>query len=370
MTTKTKDAVGPRAEDWTKRYVVTRPLYVQFTAKIEALLRDLLRARNLEFHLLESRTKEESSFQEKLNRASKNYANPLAELTDLSGVRIITYYQADSDVINELVESEFEIDRENSYQPASTPSDFGYRSTHYVVSLAATRSQLLEWKDFGGLKAEIQVRTVLQHAWAAISHKLQYKREQDIPNQLKRKLFRLSALFEIADDEFVSLKEATGQLSQAIGEQLSSGQEDIEVNYLSVERFISQSEEVAAISASAAAAGFSFDRPESEDHDGSDSISNLVASLKLVEIRNIREFQLALQDAMPWAPDYFSAQYLSDKEGESSEWYVTAPFVCQLILFPVYPKRMRLNHLLSLGWSEEIAQRVLRVAHEFSRSKA
>lgn len=369
MTNNTKSTVGRNAEDWTKKYLRRRPLYVQFTTKIEMLLRDLLRARNLEFHLLESRTKDESSFQEKINRASKNYTNPLAELTDLSGVRIITYYQADSDIINELIESEFSIDRGNSYTPASGPSDFGYKSTHYVVSLTATRSRLLEWQDFADLKAELQVRTVLQHAWAAISHKLQYKREQDIPNQLKRKLFRLSALFELADDEFVSLKAATGELSETIGEQLLAGQNDIEVNFLSVESFVSQSAEVAELSASAAEAGFSFERPDAEDNDGSDSISNLVAVLELLEIRSIRKLQAFIQSALPWALDYFSAQYRADKEGDSSEWYVTPPFVCQLILFPLNPKRLRLGNLLRLGWNSDIANRVLKVAHEFAISQ-
>ncbi|MNJ50543.1 GTP pyrophosphokinase YwaC [compost metagenome] len=61
-------------------------------------------------------------------------------------------------------------------------------------------------RGLDGLKAEIQIRTMLMHAWAAISHKLLYKKEDDAPTQVKRQLNRLSALIELADEQFDSIK--------------------------------------------------------------------------------------------------------------------------------------------------------------------
>lgn len=58
------------------------------------------------------------------------------------------------------------------------------------------------FRDCDGLKVEEQLRTILMHVLAAISHKLLYKRENDAPNVLKRKLNRLSALIELADEQF------------------------------------------------------------------------------------------------------------------------------------------------------------------------
>ena len=64
-----------------------------------------------------------------------------------------------------------------------------------------------EWKKFSGIKFEIQIRTVLQHAWSAISHKLEYKTVNDVPKKMRRQLFRISALLEIGDQEFSSLRQ-------------------------------------------------------------------------------------------------------------------------------------------------------------------
>jgi hypothetical protein len=63
-----------------------------------------------------------------------------------------------------------------------------------------------QYKKLKGLRAEIQVRTFMMHAWADIEHKLAYKKESDIPAQFKRKFSRLSALLEIADDHFDQLR--------------------------------------------------------------------------------------------------------------------------------------------------------------------
>jgi len=62
------------------------------------------------------------------------------------------------------------------------------------------------YRGLGGLKVEVQVRTILMHAWAGIEHKLAYKKTEHVPNQFKRKLYQLSALFEVADDQFESLR--------------------------------------------------------------------------------------------------------------------------------------------------------------------
>jgi hypothetical protein len=76
-------------QDITAAYEQVRPDFVRLTRKLESLLVDVMAARGLTYHLIESRTKDAKSVAEKVSRSSKSYSDPLRELTDISGVRII-----------------------------------------------------------------------------------------------------------------------------------------------------------------------------------------------------------------------------------------------------------------------------------------
>lgn len=81
------------------------------------------------------------------------------------------------------------------------PDRFGYCSVHYVVEMSQKRLNLYEHQAYEGLKCEIQIRSVLQHAWAEIEHDLGYKSEIAIPKRIRRNFSRLAGLLEIADKE-------------------------------------------------------------------------------------------------------------------------------------------------------------------------
>ncbi len=348
-----------------------RPEYVRFTLKLDALLRDLLLARKIDFHLLESRTKETHSLRDKFTRSAKAYANPLKDVSDLTGIRVITYYDDDAIAVAKLVEDEFTVDRGNSVVHGATATEFGYKSAHYVIQLNQGRSALLEWQGMTDLKAEIQVRTVLQHAWAAISHKLQYKREEDVPVALKRKLFRLSALFELADDEFVSLRDASGNVTRAIGALVTSGDRRLPLDYVSLSKFIETAPIVAELCAIAAEVGFRFDdvdgRPGDYDDDNNDrdTISDLIQLAPIAEILTIDQFEVMLNSALPWAKDYLDAQFNADQNTTRSGWHVSPAFVCELIVVCAKVRYVRLGHLLRLGYARAIGTRVFDVAKQY-----
>lgn len=83
-------------------------------------------------------------------------------------MRIITYFSEDVDKIASIIQSEFEVDEHNSVDKRIKldPVRFGYLSLHYVVKLNSTRVRLSEYIIFKDLKVEIQIRSILQHAWA------------------------------------------------------------------------------------------------------------------------------------------------------------------------------------------------------------
>lgn len=356
----------------TSEYAQMRPQLERFTNKLEILLSDLLQAQKLEFHLIESRTKDVNSFKEKVSRSSKAYRDPLTEVSDLCGLRVITYYQDHADAIGRLIHTEFLVDEELSVLHASQGAEFGYRSSHFIVRLAATRSSLLEWAGFGTLCAEVQVRTVLQHAWAAISHKLQYKRAEDVPVALKRKLFRLSALFELADDEFVSLRDASSEVRKEISAQLAIGERSLLLDTISLGEYISASPVVAEICAYAESAGFSFEYPDPgrvEDDPG-DRHSDTLRLAAVAGLTTVEDFDAMLNESLQWSEDYLQAQYMADQLQESSTWHATAGFVCELILIAAHVESFRLGNLLTAGYDRKIAARVYEVAKTFRSAGA
>jgi ppGpp synthetase/RelA/SpoT-type nucleotidyltranferase len=87
------------------------------------------------------------------------------------------------------------------------PNEFGYRSVYVVIGLDGPRASMGEWKRFANLWAEIQIKSLLQHTWAMMNHMLVYKRQSQVPKELRRQLSRLSAILELADEEFAILRD-------------------------------------------------------------------------------------------------------------------------------------------------------------------
>lgn len=132
----------------------------------------------------------------------------IQDITDLCGVRIITNMESDIDLIEtEVRKLGFIVYEEMCKDHRDRkPNDFGYLSLHLILSVGEEFSKLDGYHSIKGLKAEIQIRSILQHAWAEMSHSFGYKSEDELPNDLKRYINRLSAVLESADLDFVRLK--------------------------------------------------------------------------------------------------------------------------------------------------------------------
>lgn len=167
-------------------------------------LKNLLLEKNIDFMEVDYRIKTLESFNEKIKR--KRYKEPLDEIEDICGVRIICYYVNDLKRIDNLIEENFTVLSKSYKEQELDENQFGYRSNHYIVNLKQDWCVVPILKGLNEYKAEIQVRTILMHAWADISHKLNYKKTGK-NKEFERKLNQLSALFEIADEYFVNLKE-------------------------------------------------------------------------------------------------------------------------------------------------------------------
>jgi ppGpp synthetase/RelA/SpoT-type nucleotidyltranferase len=234
------DVTEVSPEEWGNRYRVKRATYESMTTRLRTLITDLIHDAGIDVIQVEGRAKSVDSFVEKIGRKGKKYTDPFADMTDLVGLRIITYYREDVARIGDILKGEFKVDEKNSVDKvAGLAADrFGYLSVHYIVWLSPARGQLAEWRQYAGIPAEIQVRTALQHAWAAVQHKLDYKSSIEAPLELRRRLFRLSALFELADEQFSELRDARARIEAEYADDVRQGHFDLPVNEASLAAYL------------------------------------------------------------------------------------------------------------------------------------
>jgi len=163
------------------------------------------------YALFTKRAKSVSSFAEKAVR--KDYDNPICQTTDAVAARVIAETQAQVEDVCEYLKQAFLIDSANSvdHRERLKADQFGYLSIHYVVMPRKTQVDELEqkgiipgqsWPALRGRKAEVQVRTMLQHAHATICHDRIYKSPFTPPESIQRDLARVAALLEQGDAAF------------------------------------------------------------------------------------------------------------------------------------------------------------------------
>ena len=220
-------------------YERLRPAYQDLADVVERELRGAVE-RLAPLAIVQVRVKSVASFAEKCLRKRARHPVPAHQLTDLCGARVIVQTLDELAAVGAAVQSLFEVDWENSVDVASRlePSQFGYRSVHYVASLhhdvpvPVGQPVALEVAGFGcaacgvhhRLKAEIQLRTTVQHAWADFAHDLTYKDAVPIPEHVEREVAVIAAELEEVDREFERLRAEMRAYATAAGRYLTEAQ--------------------------------------------------------------------------------------------------------------------------------------------------
>ena len=190
------------------RYRGLRPAYEKLAEALAAVLKQPAVSLGLPA-MVQARAKTIASFAGKIQRTEKGYINPIEEITDFCGARVITLTLDGVSRMCDFVEKNFNVFAEESGDKLDSlgTDTFGYRSVHYIVAFrAGDFPEHIVPPDLIGLKAEIQVRTLLQHAWADVAHEFSYKSAINLPLAWRRELSRLAALLEEGDQAFDSLQ--------------------------------------------------------------------------------------------------------------------------------------------------------------------
>jgi putative GTP pyrophosphokinase len=224
-----------------KKFDESCALYSNFGIKCKGILNELLQDNLIVVHDISSRLKTRESLSRKIDKKDNKYAS-IDEITDICGIRVITYLESDVSKVAGLVEREFLVDNDHSVDKRRLKSDqFGYKSLHYVASLNSERSIISENRKYIGLKLEIQIRSILQHAWAEIEHDLGYKGVIAIPDEFKRSFNRLAALLETADIEFDRLKRDLSEYEQTVKESIKEHPNSVSIDQASLRSYINSS---------------------------------------------------------------------------------------------------------------------------------
>ena len=151
---------------------------------------------------IKSRLKTENSIINKLKNKHLEVTNEniIENVKDVIGIRLVCSFLTDIyDIVNLISNiSELNIIEKKDY--VSNPKESGYTSYHLIVLVPIVYNGK---KDF--VKAEIQIRTVAQDFWASLSHKIQYKYENNIPNDIKEEMYEYSLIVNQLDKKMVNL---------------------------------------------------------------------------------------------------------------------------------------------------------------------
>lgn len=185
------------------------------------IMSSTLRNHEIGYLPIQSRVKEQSSILTKARE--KGYLNPKSEMTDLLGFRVIVYLSEDVEKVEKVLRKNFYIDETRSIDKRIPDSvdKVAYRSLHLICNLGSDRDHLPEYIELCDIFFEIQIRTILEHAWAEIEHKQNYKASENrsLPPDLQRRLMIVAGNLELLDRELSEISKGSAEYGKKIQEK-------------------------------------------------------------------------------------------------------------------------------------------------------
>ncbi|GBD98205.1 GTP pyrophosphokinase YjbM [bacterium BMS3Abin07] len=189
-----------------KQYDSNLEKYKVLVKTVDLLLRTSIAKKRIKIHSVTNRIKEVDSLLDKMRR--KKIPDPFDEIHDLVGFRVVCLFLSDLDELKNLFKAEFDVFDEDDKIKDEELNIFGYMSVHLKARLKPSDFfEISIDKTILNLPFEIQIITIAQEAWASISHYLDYKKDSDFSDNLKRDFHALSGLFYVADTHFGMLKQ-------------------------------------------------------------------------------------------------------------------------------------------------------------------
>jgi putative GTP pyrophosphokinase len=192
---------------YSRRYPVLRVLAKRLEAYIANLLDDSDRV-----DYVRGRAKEVDRFMVKAAKVDKDgaprYAQPLAQIQDQVGVRVVTYFLSDVEDISQAIVKKYLREVEERAHIPDAESEFGYVARHFILVVPTDVTPTLDKSDIPDF-FELQIQTLFQHAWSEAEHDLGYKQSVALNSNQKRRLAFTAAQAWGADQMFEELYQET-----------------------------------------------------------------------------------------------------------------------------------------------------------------
>lgn len=206
--------------------------------RTKGLLEDCLQDAKLQYQSIQKRVKKPEKLEAKYLDPSKHYCC-LDDITDQAALRVITYFEDEVDQVFELIKKEFNVIPEMTVDKRkSEPDRFGYHALNIVCTYADYRKTDVQFKKYAGLKFEIQVTSVLRHAWSEIEHGW-YDLKDSYPDETKRRFNVLAALLELAEAEFLRLRKQKEDYKRSVDVRVEAEVTNIAIDAVSLRKLIS-----------------------------------------------------------------------------------------------------------------------------------
>jgi predicted RNase H-like nuclease/ppGpp synthetase/RelA/SpoT-type nucleotidyltranferase len=204
----------PTVQEAVQQYAADRPAREAAAAAALVLVTGLLDEAGINYLSVTGRAKTVASFAEKSTRTGDAgegaplYPDPLRDITDQVGVRVIAYVQSDVVAVADLLHAQVVVhDDRDLGRETAREGRFGYASRHLLIGVDALREA--ELSALAGRVVQVQLRTVLQHAWAEFEHDIRYKGSVPLEHvsEFDRRFSLAAGLLELADQEFTAIRE-------------------------------------------------------------------------------------------------------------------------------------------------------------------
>ena len=232
--------INPKVKEAVEWYSKNRALYQALAKRVESIVRQILEFQKINYHSITSRAKTMDSYKRKAS--SEKYQEPLSEIKDMTGIRVITYTDSDAKKVAEIANEVFDIYPEHTIDKTEELGidRVGYRSIHCVGTLGKERLKLPENKIFKDMCFEIQIRTMLQHAWAEFEHDRNYKFAGVLPKEVRRRLSILAGNLELIDREFDNISKDIDAYAINVGKKAELGDLSEPINSTSLMAYMNR----------------------------------------------------------------------------------------------------------------------------------